>query len=80
MVPSWAWIAWGVATLGTFLALEAVALGNKYDGDTLSENVRRWLGIDPPRPVRQVAVPLFVSVLAGFLAWFVPHILIVATS
>lgn len=76
MIPSWAWIVWGAVTLVSFLALEAVALGNKYDGDTLSENIRRWLGIDPPRPVRQVAVPLFVSVVVGFIAWFIPHLVL----
>ncbi|MCW2881920.1 MAG: hypothetical protein JWQ95_6020 [Sphaerisporangium sp.] len=75
-VPAWAWIAWAVASLGVFAALETVALANRRTGDTLSENIRRWLGIHPYRPVRRYAVPAFAVVLLGFVAWFVPHILL----
>lgn len=74
-IPGWAWILWGSVSLTTFLVLEVIALTNERTGDTLSENIRRWLGITPPSPVRQVAVPVFVAVLLGFVAWFLPHIL-----
>ena len=75
-IPSWAWIVWGSVSLGSFAVLETVALANKRDGDTLSENLRRWLGIHPSRPARRFAVPAFVVGLAIFVVWFVPHIVL----
>lgn len=75
-IPSWAWVTWAAASLVTFFILELVALMNNRDHDTLSENLRRWLGINPPRPVRRWTVPLFIVVLVGFVVWFVPHIVL----
>lgn len=74
MIPSWAWVVWITGTLTSFAILETVALANRRQGDTLSENIRRWLGIHPPSTVRRVGVPMFVAVLVGFVVWFIPHI------
>ncbi|MFD8531518.1 hypothetical protein ACFV0L_29270 [Streptosporangium canum] len=73
-IPSWAWITWAASSLIGFCVLEFVALTNKRESDTLSENLRRWLGISPPRPVKRYAIPVFVGGLVGFVIWFVPHI------
>lgn len=75
-IPDWAWIAWGATSFVSFLVLELVALQNHKYGDTLSENIRRWLGMDPPNSRRQIAVPAFVALLVGFVIWFVPHIVL----
>lgn len=70
---SWsaAWIIWLAVTAVSFGALEWVTLQKR---ETLSENLRRWLGIDPPKPWRHMGVAAFTSVVLGFAAWFVPHI------
>lgn len=73
-VEAWVWIAWLVVCLGGFAVLETLALINRRRGDTLSENIRRWLGIDPPNPVARIGIPAFVGVLVIFLIWFIPHI------
>ncbi|HEY9416163.1 MAG TPA: hypothetical protein VIQ30_15485 [Pseudonocardia sp.] len=41
-VFTWAWIAWGVA----FAVIEGVALVNSRSGETLSEHVWAWIGVD----------------------------------
>lgn len=74
-VPEWLWLAWLAATLAAFAALETVALLNRHGGDTLSERLRRWLGVEPVRARRRLAAPLFAGALLAFLAWFLPHIL-----
>ncbi|MEV4474657.1 hypothetical protein [Nonomuraea sp. NPDC049504] len=74
-IPSWAWMVWAALSVGSFLILEFAALANTRENDTLSENLRRWLGLDPPRPVRKILAPLFIAGLVGFVVWFVPHIL-----
>jgi hypothetical protein len=70
-IPSWAWITWAAATVVVF-----VALANRRKGDTLSKNLRRWLGINPLRPVKRYTIPVFVAGLVGFVVWFVPHIVL----
>ncbi|MEV0616176.1 hypothetical protein AB0I81_22875 [Nonomuraea sp. NPDC050404] len=74
MIPEWMWIAWLAIAAGGFAVLETVALINRRRGDTLSENIRRWLGITPPSVQRRIAVPVFVAVLVAFICWFLPHI------
>jgi len=76
-VPSWAWILWGAVSFISFLALEVIALTSKPDTDTLSAFLRRALGVDPAQPIRQVTIPLFVATIVGFIAWSVPHIVLV---
>ena len=49
-MPSWLWIAWLAAVALSFGVLEGAALLSRAPGDTLSENLRRWLGIYPPPP------------------------------
>lgn len=70
---SWssAWLIWLAVTAVSFGALEWVTLER---GETLSANLRRWLGIDPPKPWRPITIPLFAGAVAAFAAWFVPHI------
>ena len=49
MIPSAYWLFWlGVMVLGGFAIPEAIAIRNKQGGDTLSENIRRWLRTDTP--------------------------------
>lgn len=74
MIPAWMWIVWLAVAAGGFAILETIALANRRDGDTLSENIRRWLGITPPSTRRRIAVPVFVGALILFLVWFLPHI------
>lgn len=65
------WLAWAGITLGSFAILEAVALLNHTEGDTLSERIRAWLGIYPVKHWRLAAS----GALVGFLIWFGWHIL-----
>ena len=70
------WAIWLVVVAGSFAVLEGLALRDSRTGDTLSENTRRWLGIEPAHRIRRVAVPAFVAVLVGFVVWFIPHIVV----
>ncbi len=81
-VPEWYWIAWVAVTVVLFAIPEAWAIINgdverkDKQGDTLSEYVRKWLGIHPPKPTRRrVIVPLFIMGLVGLVAWLIPHFL-----
>lgn len=78
-----AWIIWLAATIVTFGVLELMAIrqsalarstGGVDQRGTLSENLRRWLGVDPPRPWRRVAAAAFASGLTALVNWLVPHI------
>lgn len=70
---SWSavWAVWLAVMAISFGVLEWVTLRRH---ETLSENMRRWLGIEPPKPWRRVSVALFTGAVIGFAAWFVPHI------
>ena len=70
---SWSsvWLVWLAVTAVSFGALEWATLEK---GETLSENLRRWLGVDPPKPWRPAAIAVFASAVTAFAAWFVPHI------
>ena len=74
MIPDWLWVVWLAAVAVSFGAIEGVAIHNRRGGDTLTENLRRWLGISPPRPGRRVAAELFAAAVLGFAAWLVQHI------
>lgn len=68
---STAWIIWLTVTAFSFGVLEWVTFRRH---ETLSENVRRWLGIEPRKPWRRIGLPAFIAVMLGFTAWFIPHI------
>ena len=75
-LPLWVWAAWLVATFGSFGILEGIGLFTDADGDTLSEGLRFWLGIDPVAPWRPLGVAVFSLALLGFTGWFLPHIVL----
>lgn len=61
------WVAWSL----TFAIAEGIALANKRDGDTLSENFRRLFRTRTSKVGRAVfAVGWF-----SFSGWFAIHIL-----
>ncbi|MFE9993519.1 hypothetical protein [Streptomyces avermitilis] len=61
------WAAWSL----TFAVAEGIALANKREGDTLSENFRRLFRTRTSKVGRAVfAVGWF-----GFSGWFAVHIL-----
>lgn len=72
MNPDWVWLVWLSVTLGSFGVLEAWALTHRRSmpAGTLSEWLRRWLGIEPHRPWRSLGVAVF----GGFLGWLCLHI------
>jgi cytosine/uracil/thiamine/allantoin permease len=61
------WIAWTTV----FAIAEAIALANKKDEDTLSENVRRLFRTRTSKAGRAV----FAAAWFGFSGWFALHIL-----
>ncbi|RZU28314.1 hypothetical protein EV284_6480 [Streptomyces sp. BK022] len=61
------WIAWGV----TFAVVEGLALTNRRDGDTLSENTRRLFRTRTSKVGRAI----FAVAWIGFSGWFALHIL-----
>ncbi|HEY9367549.1 hypothetical protein [Streptomyces sp.] len=73
-LPKWTWATWLAGVAVSFAVLETIGLLTTADGDTLSEATRRWLGIDPVRPWRIAGSVGFATVLLGFTAWFLPHI------
>lgn len=68
-----AWVIWLTVTGFSFAVLEWVTFRRH---ETLSENLRRWLGVEPRKPWRRIAIPAFIAVVLGFTAWFVPHIVV----
>ncbi|WP_411147386.1 hypothetical protein [Streptomyces sp. A30] len=61
------WIAW----TAVFAVAEGLALANKRDGDTLSENTRRLFRTRTSKAGRAV----FAIGWFGFSGWFAIHIL-----
>ncbi|MFM9697882.1 hypothetical protein [Streptomyces europaeiscabiei] len=61
------WIAWSAV----FAVAEGIALANKRDGDTLSENFRRLFRTRTSKVGRAV----FAFGWFGFSGWFAIHIL-----
>lgn len=60
------WIVWGIVTVGGFAALEAPALADKDEGDTLTEHLR---------PIIR-RHPILTAAFAGFLGWVGWHFII----
>lgn len=65
-----AWLVWLGVTVGSFAVLEALALVDHTEGDTLSERIRAWLGIQPVKQWRLASS----AALLGLLIWFGWHI------
>ncbi|MGA5411580.1 hypothetical protein ACPCSC_30535 [Streptomyces lavendulocolor] len=61
------WGAWALF----FAVYEAIALANKKDDDTLSENTRKLFRIRSSKAGRAI----FTVILGGGAAWFLLHIL-----
>ena len=63
---------WWMLILAAFLAVEAVAIRNKKSGDTLSEHVWKFLGVNgwkiPSHPW------LRRGVFGAFFVWLLPHL------
>lgn len=75
-VPAAVWAWFLILVVLVFAVLEGIALANRRDGDTLSENTRRWIRLDHPnRWVRASGAILFAAAAFGLVGWFVPHIL-----
>lgn len=72
---SWsaAWVVWIAVTATSFGVLEWVTF-RKHQ--TLSENIRRWLGIEPRKRWRRFGIVAFAGAITVFFAWFLPHIII----
>lgn len=66
------WAAWLALLAISFAILEGIALWRKAPGDTLSENIRIWIGTK--RGWKSAGVLGFIAGLLGFMIWFVPHI------
>lgn len=74
VVPHAYWAVWVLGlVLGGFAVPEALAIKNKQGGDTLSENVRRWLHTDTPGGGATFA-GTWLTLLVTWL-WFLGHIL-----
>lgn len=65
------WAVWVFLVLASFFAIEIPAVRNKIPGDTLSENLRLWLGIRPHRKWGIAGTFIF----GGFFVWFLFHII-----
>lgn len=63
------WIVWILA----FFAIEGFALRNNKVGDTLSENIREWIGTN--NPSRTWAMWIARIIVAAGLVWALPHLL-----
>lgn len=65
------WIVWAAFTLASFAVLEWLTIRR---GQTLSANLRRWMGVEPRKPWRHIGIATFVGAVLAFVAWFIPHI------
>jgi hypothetical protein len=68
IVSSLIWIIWAGVTAIWFAVAEYMALSNKYEGDTLSENLRALIGN------HKVAKYGTLGVWITFATWFALHI------
>jgi hypothetical protein len=76
-IGSWGilWIVWAAGALLTFLAIELTAIFTHRMDRTLSENLRKWLGIYPVKPWRKLGGVVFSSTLLSLVGIFIWHIL-----
>lgn len=72
----WVWIIWAAGALASFLIIELTAVFTNHMERTLSEELRRWLGIYPVRPWRKLGGVLFASLLLAAVGVFIWHILV----
>lgn len=73
VIPPGYWLTFLGAIIVGFAVPEAQAIRNRQGGDTLSENVRRWLRTDTPGGgASWLAV---WTALATVLVWLLGHIL-----
>jgi hypothetical protein len=70
----WFWPAWLALLAGGFAFAETWALVSRGRGGTLSEKLRRWLGLDPPRPGRRWAFVVVTVALVGVAVWLPGHL------
>lgn len=75
MIESSTWAIWLASVAVSFGVLEGIALLNKKDGDTLSENTRKWIGLKENGVKRVAGASIFAGTILGFATWFVVHIL-----
>jgi hypothetical protein len=68
------WFGWFVISLLGFAIVEFISIADKTPNNTLSANIRKWLGINPQKDYRRIAVPAFIAAVAVFALWFIPHI------
>lgn len=67
------WLAWG----GVFVVGEGVALARAAPGDTLSEQVWRWLHITPGQSALSSPLARWPSYAVGaLLVWLLGHFLL----
>lgn len=64
------------AWLAAFGVAEGLALAERHEEWTYSAWIRRVLGISPSKWYRRWTSAAFAAVLIGFVAWFVPHIVL----
>lgn len=65
-INAWWWVAWAMI----FVVLETIAIFNRRKGDTLSENLKKLLGIFPDRQWKVIGI----VIVLGFSVWFGWHI------
>jgi hypothetical protein len=64
------WMIWLGVVLGSFGVMEGLSLAHRRGWLTLSESLRKMLGIKPHRPWQVPACMVFL----GFLLWLAIHI------
>lgn len=71
----WLWAIWATLALAGFFVIELDAVFTHHLERTLSDNLRKWLGIYPPKPWRKLGGLLFATGLLAGAAVLVWHIL-----
>jgi Na+/H+ antiporter NhaC len=68
----WAGFLTAVMLIGAILEWLGYISGKN---GTLSDTLRRWLGIDPVQHYRNMAVPLFISGVIAIVVWLSLHLI-----
>jgi len=71
---TWYWPVLAAILAVGFAFGETWALVRKGKGGTATENIKKALGVDPPRKWRRVAVASFTAGILALAVWLVPHI------